>query len=276
MNPTRNICDSHCHIYPDGISYKAIKAIDRFYGGLPTTPQDGTLQTLLAGGKKNGIKRFLVHSVATRPEQVSNINLFLADRVSDQENVLIGFGTLHPDSDDLRSDFEQLCALGLKGVKLHPDIQQFRVNEPKAMRIFEMCEAAGVPVLVHTGDYRFDYSNPARTAVVLRTFPKLKFIGAHLGGWSVWDDAGRLLPDYPNVMVDTSSSFYWLKPDKAKALIRAFGSERVMFGTDYPMWPQRYEIDYLYRLDLTDDEYDNIFWRSFEREFVRSDIEQMP
>ena len=80
-------------------------------------------------------------------------------------------------------------SLGLKGVKLHPDFQNFEADSPCAMSIFELCAEAGLPVLVHTGDYRFDYSNPNRIANVLRAFPKLKFVGAHFGGWSVWDEA---------------------------------------------------------------------------------------
>ena len=71
-----------------------------------------------------------------------------------------------------------------------------------------------------------------------------------------------VLPDYPNIIVDTSSSFEWLKPEKAREIIRAYGAERVMFGTDYPLWPQQPEIDYLLKLDLTDDEYQQIFWKT--------------
>lgn len=82
--------------------------------------------------------------------------------------------------------------LGLRGVKLHPDFQRFEADSEKAMHIFGLCEAAGLPVLVHTGDHRFDCSNPNRIVNVLRTFPKLKFVGAHFDGWSVWDDAVRM------------------------------------------------------------------------------------
>ena len=260
-----DITDAHCHIYPDKISRKAVKSIDRFYEILPPDHMDGTVDTLVRTGKENGITRFLVHSVATTPEQVSIINRFIAGYTS----TFTCLGTMHLCADSLEKDFEELRSLGLGGVKLHPDIQQFYADDKRAMRIYEMCEAAGLPVCVHTGDFRYDYSNPPRIAGILRTFPKLKFIGAHFGGWSVWEEAARTLADFPNIYVDTCSSFYWLEPEKAVELIRAYGSERVMFGTDYPLWPQRPEILYLKMLDLSEEEYENICWRSFERLFKK-------
>ena len=256
------IYDSHCHIYPDGISHRAIRSIDRFYDGLPAKPQDGTVKTLLEGGRSCGISHFVVCAVATKPEQVSHINRFIADQVRASGGAFTGLGTMHPDAEDLRADLEELVSLGLKGVKLHPDIQQFHADDPRAMKIYEMLEDGGLPVCVHTGDHRYDYSNPGRIARVLRTFPSLKMIGAHLGGWSVWDEAVSLLPDFPNLTVDTSSSFFWLKKERAKEIIRAYGSERVMFGTDYPMWKQQEDISYLRELDLTDREYEDIFRRT--------------
>jgi predicted TIM-barrel fold metal-dependent hydrolase len=45
-----------------------------------------------------------------------------------------------------------------------------------------------------------------------------------------------------------------------KQIIRAYGAERVFFGTDYPMWRQKEEIGALLNLKLTDGEYRMIFW----------------
>ena len=124
----------------------------------------------------------------------------IAAEVANAEGAFTGLGTLHPDSEQPEQDFRELAELGLRGVKLHPDFQQFEADSDRAMRIYELCAEAGLPVLVHTGDHRFDYSNPNRIAHVLRAFPNLKLIAAHLGGWSIWDEAVSLLPDYPNLM----------------------------------------------------------------------------
>ena len=267
------LIDAHCHIYPDGIAARAVHAINRFYEGLPAEPCDGTVQTLLRVGEKQGLSGFVVHSVATSAHQVARINEFLAQSKAASDGRFIALGTLFPDSPDTDSDFANIQRLGLSGVKIHPDIQRFDADSPWAMHVYELCEEAGLPVLVHTGDYRYDYSNPPRVEKVLRAFPRLKFIGAHFAGWSVWDEAVRRLADYPNLTVDTSSSFYWLMPDHAREIIRAFGSERVMFGSDYPMWSRRPELEYLRRLDLNKEEYEDICWRTCTQLFKEEHIQ---
>ena len=259
------IFDAHCHIYPDAIAAKAVEGIDQFYDHLPFEPYDGTTGTLLRVGREAGISHFLVHSVATAPHQVSSINRYIASEVALSKGLFTGLGTLHPDSERLEQDFGELAALGLKGVKLHPDFQRFEADSAKAMRIYGLCAEKDLPVLVHTGDHRFDYSNPNRIANILRSFPKLKFVGAHFGGWSVWDEAVRLLSGFDNIVVDTSSTFYALGRDKSRELIRIWGADRVMFGADYPMWHPQPDIDCLLEMGLDEDEYHRIFWDNAAR-----------
>ena len=267
------IFDAHCHIYPEAIAKKAVEGIDRFYGGLPFEHCDGTVGTLLRIGREAGISHFLVHSVATAPRQVSGINRFIASEAARSEGAFTGLGTLHPDSENQERDFGELVSLGLKGVKLHPDVQRFEADSPGAMRIYELCADAGLPVLVQTGDYRFDCSNPNRIANVLRQFPKLEFVGAHFGGWSVWDEAVRTLSEFDNITVDSSSSFYVLGREKGRELIRAWGADRVMFGTDYPMWNPQPDIGCLLGMELEEDEYRRIFWDNAVRIFGLGDEE---
>ena len=259
------IFDAHCHIYPDAIAPKAVEGIDRFYGGIRFQHYDGTTGTLLRNGRETGITHFLVHSVATTPHQVSGINRYIAAEAAASDGVFTGLGTLHPDSKQPEQDFAELTALGLKGVKLHPDFQRFEADSEKAMRIYGLCAEAGLPVLVQTGDYRFDFSNPERIANILRKMPKLKFAGAHFGGWSKWDEAVRLLAGFDNMMVDTSSTFYALGRERSKALIRQWGADRVMFGTDYPMWNPQPEINCLMDMGLEENEYRRILWENAER-----------
>jgi predicted TIM-barrel fold metal-dependent hydrolase len=83
----------------------------------------------------------------------------------------------------------------------------------------------------------------------------------------VWDEAVRILPDFPNFMVDSSSCSHWLKPERMKEIIRAYGANRVLFGTDYPMGRQEEEIEALLKLDLTDGEYRRIFRENATRMF---------
>ncbi len=258
----KHLIDAHCHIYPDPIARKAVGGISHFYGDLPFDTYDGTQHRLVESATAAGVDHNIVFSVATTAHQVHSINTYIANEQLASGGRFTGLGTLHLESEDMEADLDEIEALGLHGVKLHPDIQNFKIDEPRAMHIFEMCEDRGLPIYVHTGDKRYDNSNPNRVKNVLEAFPKLKFVGPHLGGWSVWEEAAKVLPKYDNIIVDTSSSLYELDPDTARDIIRAYGSERVMFGTDYPMWPVTKELEHMEALGLTDEEYENIYWRT--------------
>ena len=242
------VIDAHCHIYPEKIAAKACAGTDSFYG--TTAACGGTTAGLIDFLADGRIDRFLVHSVATTPKQVRSINDFISDEVAAHPDVFFGFGTLHPESEDLEGDFEHLLERGLMGVKLHPDIQAFPLDGPKSLKIFELCEKKGVPALLHTGDYRYDYSNPNRLLPVLETFENLVVIGAHLAGWSVWQEAFEKLSHKPNLYVDCSSTFPFYDKEKAKELICRWGFDRVLFGSDYPMWNPKTELDTFLSFDL--------------------------
>ena len=246
------IIDSHCHIFPDKIAARAAESTGRFYDF--TAAGDGTVQGLLNNGAAVNIEHFVIQSVATAPKQVRSINEFIAEAVKNGEGKFTGLGTLHPDSDDLAADFRHLVSLGLKGVKLHPDIQQFKIDDYRCLKIYELCEQNGMPILLHTGDSRFDFSNPNRLLPVMQIYSELIVVGAHLGGWSVWDEATSKLADLPNLYVDCSSCMPFLPPHRVKEIIRCYGAERVLFGSDYPMFLPEKELPSFLDLGLSDEE----------------------
>ncbi len=254
------IIDSHCHIYPEKIAAKAVAGIGKFYDMV--LPNLGTVEDMVKKSKAAGITHSIVFSVATTVQQVRSINEFIADEVKKSNGFFTGLGTLHPDSTDVKGDLDRLLELGLKGVKLHPDIQGFKVDDYRCLKIYELCEKKGLPVLLHTGDFRYDFSNPNRVKPILETYTDLKVIGAHFGGWSVWERAVEELSGYDNFYVDCSSSFYCLKPDEVLKMIRKYTAERVLFATDYPTWELKGEIDYFLSLDLTEDERELIFYKN--------------
>lgn len=261
---TYKIIDSHCHVYPDKIARKASDSTSEFYH-MPSL-FDGKISTLLEYGGAAGIEHFVIQSVATTPKQVSGINHFIADAVNQNRGKFTGLGTLHPDSENIASDIEEIISLGLKGVKLHPDIQRVAIDESRMHRIYELCEGR-LPILMHTGDSRFDYSNPNRMQPILDTFKNLTVIGAHFGGWSVWDEATERLSKYENFYVDCSSSLYAMTPEKAKSLIVSYGTKRVLFGTDYPMWDIDAEIERFMKIDLTEEERRDILYNNTAKLF---------
>ncbi|WP_458406453.1 amidohydrolase family protein [Methanobrevibacter sp.] len=254
----QKIVNAHCHIYPEKIAEKAVVGIRDFYD--LDMSLNGTVDGLLKDGAKIGVTHYLVHSVATTPKQVKSINEFIAESVNQHPDKFIGFGTLHPDSEDIQGDFDYLIELGLKGVKLHPDFQLFGMDEERAFRIGEVVRDGKVPILVHCGDYRYNFSNPEQIKPFLDKFPEIPFIGAHFAGWSVWKEATLKLAGTPNLYVDLSSSLYDLTPEEAYDLIHAYGTDRVLWGTDYPMWESISEMEYFNKINLTDEERSQILF----------------
>ncbi len=250
------IIDAHCHVYPDKIAAKASGATGNFYR--LQMEYDGSVSAMLEAGEKAGIYKYVIQSVATTPKQVRSINEFIKSVVEEYPDKMHGLGTLHPESEDLKGDVEYLTELGLKGVKLHPDIQQFKLDDYRCLKIYELCEERGLPMLIHTGDSRYDYSNPNRLIPILDIYDRLTIVGAHFGGWSMWEKASELLWEKKNFYVDCCSSFYALSDEKIVEIIRRYGADKVLFGSDYPMWNPKTELERLMALPLTDEEKEKI------------------
>ena len=263
------IIDAHAHIFPEKIAAKAVNAIGEFYN--IKMSENGMLNCLLANAEKAGISASVVSSTATVKEQVKSINRFILSCVSGGApgssrpttlstlnsplSTLIGLITLHPDMSigDIDEEIKFAKDNNLKGIKLHPDFQKFYIDDINAEKIYSSAQDAGLSVLVHTGDDRYDYSQPARLVRVAKKFKKLKFCGAHFGGYQSWDKV-KCYHETPNVYFDTSSSLFKISEETAAGLIDEFKPERFMFGTDFPMWNQSEELSRFFRINLSENE----------------------
>ncbi len=256
------IIDAHAHIYPDKIAEKATRAIGDFYGlNMELT---GTPERLAEEGKAAGISRFVVHSCATKAHQVRSINEFIKEETALHPE-FIGYMTLHQDmtENEMAEEVEWCIKNGFHGVKLHPDFQRFYIDGEDAQKIYR---AVGdkLPILLHTGDDRYEYSRPQRLAAMAKKFKNVRFIGAHFGGYRCWDSA-EVYKGLENVYFDTCSSLAFIGPDYAKRLIDMLGAEKFFFGTDFPMWEAEKEIERFMQIPLTEREREMIFAENLER-----------
>ncbi len=259
------VIDSHCHIYPEKIAAAAVNGTDKFYGGKSVCL--GLVDDLLIEGEKAGIDHFIVQSVATTPKQVAKINEFIASEVAKHLDKLTGLGTLHPEREDIEGDLKHLMSLGLHGVKLHPDIQGFKIDDYRCLKIYELCEKYNMPILMHTGDNRYDNSNPNRLIPVLQIYKDLVIVGAHMGGWSIWEEASKKLCGFKNFYVDCSSSFAYIDKKTAKEIICRYTPEKVMFATDYPMWSPKKEVEIFLSLGFNSNEMKLMFHENAKKVF---------
>lgn len=257
------IFDAHAHIFPEKIASKAVAGIGNFYDSLEMH-LDGTADTLVTQGEAAGVGGFLVQSVATTPEQVKSINDFISEQVKKYPDKFVGFAAMHLDFPDIDRELERAVSLGLKGIKLHPDFQRFYIDDEKAFGIYGAAEKMRLPILIHMGDFRTDFSKPARLSRVIDKFPDLDIIAAHFGGWSEWDSAAEILGG-SRIWTDCSSSLYAMSPEHARKLIDAYGADRVLFGTDYPMWTAKEELERFERIPLTEREREMILHENAEK-----------
>ena len=254
------VIDVHAHIYPENLAAKAVESISDFYdiGTFGT----GTPDDLLATRERAPITHFVVHSVAVTPHAAISINNFFAEQIRIHPE-FIGFMTLHPDSPDPEAEVQRAIDMGLCGIKLHPDMQKTELDDPRYMNIYEIIQGR-IPLIVHTGDYRSDRSAPTRLVKVLKAFPDLVVDAAHFGYWSRFDVGYDVLKD-ERVFVDASSSIFFMGPRHVRELTRLYGTDRVMFGSDYPMWDPAHEYEEFMSCGFSDDELEKLLWHNAER-----------
>ena len=255
------IIDIHTHIYPNDIAQKATDSVRNFYD-IGTDGLNGTVEQLLRHKQAAGIDKCVVLPVAIRPDRVRGINEFIHEQ-SGRHQDFIGFGTVHAAMDNIGDEVGWVLDHGLHGIKMHPDSQRFAIDD---LRLFPMYEAAEgrIPLLIHIGDHRYDYSHPVKLHRILDLFPRLQVIAAHFGGYSMYEEACDILWD-TNCVFDISSSLMFLQEGKAEQYINTYGAERVAFGSDYPMWDPVTEVETFMNLKLSPEQLEQIAWKTASR-----------
>lgn len=255
------IVDMHAHVYPEKIAAKATGSVGDFYH-IPMEAEVGTVGRLLEMRDRTPITHNVVCSVAVKPQTVTSINDFIAGACS-ANDTLVGLAAMHQDFEDMEGELDRAKAAGLVGVKLHPDTQGVDMDDPRLMRLYEACEARDLPLLIHCGDYRYDYSHPRRLKRILHEFPRLRICAAHFGGWSLYDLALEFLED-ERCFLDVSSSMRYLGLRRSRELIEDYGRDRLLFGSDFPMWDPGAEHERFRALGFSEADYERMSWRNAE------------
>jgi predicted TIM-barrel fold metal-dependent hydrolase len=146
---------------------------------------------------------------------------------------------------------------GARGVKLHPVVQRFTPDDPRMRPVYRACVELGLVVLSHSGTSKgaVQYAVPGAFARVLREFPDLTLVLAHLGG-GAWRETAELARAFPNVAFDCCEIIEWTGAPQAPTdeelarLIQAVGPERVMLGTDFPWYDLGRTVDRVMALPL--------------------------
>ncbi len=139
-------------------------------------------------------------------------------------------------------EVQRQLALGAVALKVHPVHGGFPANDRALYPAYEICQSAGVPIVVHCGTSTFpgamnQYADPILLDDVLRDFPRLSVVLAHGGrGW--WYDAAAFLAlSNEHVWLELSGlpparlPTYYARHNWARL------TRRMIFGTDWPGIP---------------------------------------
>lgn len=255
------IIDIHTHIYPDEIAQKATDSVKQFYG-IGDASMNGTESQLLSRGAIAGIEQYVILPVAIRPDRVQNINNFILDKAQ-EKSCYIPFGTVHAAMDGLTDEIERLLIAGVKGIKIHPDSQGFSIDDPRLYPMYEIISGR-IPIMLHMGDKRYNYSHPIKLRKILDMFSGLDAIAAHFGGYSMYETAREMLYD-TNCVMDISSSMMFMEPGVPEKYINIYGAERMAYGSDYPMFDPVKEVEHFMQLDLNDAQKEQMAYKTAER-----------
>ncbi|OHD54044.1 MAG: hypothetical protein A2Y33_10015 [Spirochaetes bacterium GWF1_51_8] len=236
------LIDFHTHFFPDEIALKTVTKLGeegnvRYFG-------DGTVHSLRRYMQQESVDFSINLPIATKPEQVESINHKIVEFNKGSIDV-ISFGTMHPKYKKIGSITEELEFLKenkVRGIKLHPEYQEFYPDDPSMTEIYEECTRLGLIVHFHAGrDVAFKdvHGTPKRFAQVRELNRDLKIVLAHMGGYRMWDEVESYVMGLHEVYIDTSFCTE-IEDWQLKELIFGHGAYKVVFGSDFP-W-ERVEV----------------------------------
>lgn len=238
--------DFHTHVYPDRVAPSTVLAVCQRSGIDAYT--DGTLKGLKRSMAAAGIDISVVAAVATKQEQVASIHRWLkAIRQPGIETL----AAMHPAAPLSPEQIKRLRREGFRGFKLHPDYQDFYVDDPRMYPLYEAVAAEGMFILFHAGVDRGlphpVHATPKRLAAVHKAVPELCIIAAHLGGEDVYEETVLHLLGR-NVYLDTSFVLRKMPGIYRERILREHPPERILFASDSPWTDQGEELQFLLQL----------------------------
>jgi uncharacterized protein len=213
------------------------------------------------------VERAIVFNIAADPRspvqddgaliyQVPDVNDDTAAFVRAHPDKFIGFMSVHPHDPEVLDEIDRATGdLGLRGIKLGPNYQNFDPLGEEAFRVFRRAEEMGLPVLFHQGTSPvqfadLDYAHPRHIDRVAMAFPNLRMILAHMGHpWQI--DCFVVIRKHPHVYADISANFYrpWSYYNAMRLATEWGVLHKLLFGSDYPIATPQETMDALWRVN---------------------------
>ncbi len=181
------------------------------------------------------------------------------------------------DAVTIRQKVREGVTKGARGIVLLPGQHGFYGNDRHVWPIYEMAQSFQLPILSQTGDAgplppggRGHWGRPRYFGEVAVSFPKLRLILGHLGkGYE--SEIAVLTRRYPNVYTETSMRLSGLDeagkwtPAEAVTWFRLIGIDRILLGSNWPLFDPQQDIDTVRKLPLTAEERRKILGENAKR-----------
>jgi predicted TIM-barrel fold metal-dependent hydrolase len=251
------IIDFHTHVFPEKIAKKILSDVSR-RANIPCY-SDGTTQGLLASMANAGIHVSVISRIATRAEQVEDVNQWVMQQAHEG---IVPLAAACPDMLPEPLFVRKIKTSGFKGFKLHPDYQNFYVDDRRVYPFYEAVQAEKIPVLFHAGLDRGlpppVHATPERLRKVHQDFPELIMVAAHMGGEDNYEQTEAYLLGQ-DIYLDTSFVLREMPLRTLKRFLRRHPIERFLFGSDSPFKDQAAELNFFLDLPfLTQEEKEKI------------------
>ncbi len=259
------IIDSHTHIFPPEISInrnnylKADSAFAELYG--KPSAKLASAEELIDSMDINGIDMSIVCGFNwSEHELCCESNNYILESISRYPQRLTGLAMLKPEAGDKALYELERCAKGgVKGIgELRPPASGLdRSIDSLWTPLVKFLVENAMVCLFHASE-PVGHPYPGKgelTPRILYQFicrhPELKAVLAHWGGGLPFYE---LMPEVKktlsNVWYDTAASSFLYSPAIFEHVIGIIGAERVLFGSDYPVIPQKRLIDEIAGMNL--------------------------
>ena len=179
-------------------------------------------------------------------------NAWLAKEIHNRSE-FVGFGTVDFRRTDLKQQVRRCADLGFRGLKLHPNVQQFDLTGKTALEVYNAAQECGLFASFHSGvhHYRIAHYNLLKFDEIAYHFPDFHFSLEHVGGWAFFHEAVGVIsnnipfPPIPgrkcrvyggltSVFTSHYNRLWYMSPERMKELIAQVGVEQLIFGLDFP------------------------------------------
>lgn len=237
-------------------------------GGFISAIRKSTPERMLRDMRLNNISRALV----------LQINTLGWDSSEDMKSVIsnykefITFGSIHPYENKIKDKINKNISYGVKGWKIAPHIIDIDIDNNKTINLIQQLWETKLPIISCSGlafpkdmlhkipikmRRNIETQNINRFYNLLKAVPNMVFIFSH-GGIYQTNEVIELVKLYPNTYVEISTQ----PPEKIKQLIMEVGSERILYGTDYPAFNHAFSIVSVLRATNRDEDRKNIFYKN--------------